>query len=160
MGERGFLITVFICSCLLLVWGPARAFAWGGATHAYFARELGQGMLNSQEIYGATVPDLFNLMLDLPYYDYLADQTHYQYAQIKTRARRMGLDAFAFGFVSHNEGWGADYTAHRRGRTTRGGYVITKSESLAPKLKPQMEEIMDHAGIPYAFLLAGSWLPN
>ena len=138
-----------------MVWVPSSAFAWGQATHAYFARGLGQGKLNSQEIYGATVPDLFNLMLDSPYYDYLVDQTHYQYAQIKMKARRMGLDAFAFGFVSHNDGWGADYTAHKRGRTTRGGYIITKSELLAPMLRPQLEEIIDNAGIPYAFLLAG-----
>jgi len=154
-GERGFQITVFVYCSLLLVWAPARAFAWGQATHAYFARELGQGMLNSQEIYGATVPDLFNLMLDSPYYDYLLGQTHYQYTHVKMKARRMGLDTFAFGFVSHNEGWGADYTAHKRGRTTRGGYVVTKAELLAPKLMPQLEQIIDHAEIPNGFLLVG-----
>jgi hypothetical protein len=66
MGERGFLIVVIICSLLLLVLVPTLAFPWGQATHAYFAKELGQGMLNSQEIYGATVPDLFNLNFDSP----------------------------------------------------------------------------------------------
>jgi len=155
MGERGSLTASFIPWFLLLVLVPASAFAWGQATHAYFAGELGQGKLNSQEIYGATVPDLFNIVLDSSDYDYLVDQTHDQYTQVRMKARRMGLDAFAFGFVSHNQRWGADYTAHKKGRTTRRGFVITKSVFLAPKLKPQMEEMIDQAGVSNAFLLAG-----
>jgi hypothetical protein len=139
----------------LILFLPSGAFAWGSATHAYFAKELGQGMLNSQEIYGATVPDLFNLMRDLPDYDYVVDQTHHHFSQVETKARKMGLDTFAFGFVSHNERWGADYTAHKKGRTTREGYVVTKSKLLAQRLKPQLEEILDTAGVPLASLLAG-----
>jgi hypothetical protein len=104
------------------------------------------------------VPDLFNLMLDSPYYDYLVDQTHYQYAQIKMKARRIGLDTFAFGFVSHNDRWGADYTAHHRGRTTKRGYVITKSSGLAPKLVSQLQVILNNAGVPPFF--AGLFAPE
>jgi hypothetical protein len=150
MGERGFLIPVLICSSLLFLMIPVRAFTWGTATHAYFAKELGQGMLNSQEIYGATVPDFFNLMLDSPYYDYLVDRTHRHESTVKTKARKLGLDTFAFGFVSHNERWGADYTAHRNGRTTEGGYVITKRDGLAPKLISPLQDFLENAGVPYA----------
>jgi hypothetical protein len=160
MGERGFLIVVFICGSLLLVLVPTGAFTWGTATHAYFAKELGQGKLNSQEIYGATAPDLFNLKFDSPYYDYIVDQTHRHETNLKTKARKMGLDTFAFGFVSHNERWGADYTAHRRGRTTKEGYVITKSSGLAPKLKSPLQDILENAGVPSASFFAGLIAPE
>ena len=112
-------------------------------------------MLNSQEIYGATVPDLFNLMRDLPDYEDVAHPTHNHFGQIRIKAWRMALDTFAFGFVSHNERWGADHTAHKKGRTTRGGYVIEKSKSLAPKLTPGLEAILGDAGVSYASVLAG-----
>jgi len=134
---------------------PVRALTWGTATHAYFAKELGQGMLNSQEIYGATVPDLFNLNFDSPYYNYMVNRTHRHETTVKTRAREMGLDTFAFGFVSHNERWGVDFTAHRKGRTTKGGYVITKSDGLAPKLVAPIQNILENAGVPYAPFFAG-----
>jgi len=160
MGEKGFLIAVFICGSLLLVLVPTGAFTWGTATHAYFAKELGQGKLDSQEIYGATAPDLFNLKFDSPYYDYIVDQTHRHETSLKTKAGKMGLDTFAFGFVSHNDRWGADYTAHRRGRTTREGYVITKSSGLAPKLKSPLQDILENAGVPSASFFAGLIAPE
>jgi hypothetical protein len=94
-------------------------------------------------------------MLDSPYYDYLVDQTHHHYKKLKRKSRRMELDTFAFGFVSHNEHWGADYTAHQNGLTTQEGYVVTKSKILAPKLRPQLEVIFEDAGIQHASLLAG-----
>jgi hypothetical protein len=117
-------------------------------------------MLNSQEIYGATVPDLFNLEFDLPYYDYMVDRTHSHETTVKTKARNLGLDTFAFGFVSHNERWGADYTAHRNGRTTEGGYVITKRDGLAPKLISPLQDILENAGVPYASFFAGLFAPE
>jgi len=160
MGERGFLIAVFICSPLLFLMIPVSAFTWGQATHAYFAKELGQAELNSQEIYGATAPDLFNLKFDSPYYDYIVDQTHRHETSVKTKARKMGLDTFAFGFVSHNDRWGADYTAHHRGRTIKGGYVITKSSGLAPKLKSPLQDILENAGVPSASFFAGLFAPE
>ncbi len=112
-------------------------------------------MLNSQGVYGATVPDLFNLMRDLPDYEDVAHPTHNHFGQIRIKARRMGLDTFAFGFVSHNERWGADHTAHKKGRTMRGGYVIEKNKLLAPKLTPGLEAILNDAGVSYASVLAG-----
>jgi hypothetical protein len=42
----------------------------------------------------------------------------------------------AFGFVSHNDAWGADFTAHWRSRTLdpTKGYIITKAEALSAGL--------------------------
>jgi hypothetical protein len=110
--------------------------------------------LDSQEIYGATAPDLFNLKFDSRYYDYMVDQTHRHETTVRTKARKMGLDTFAFGFVSHNERWGADDIAHRKGRTTKEGYVITKSRGLAVKLKSPLQGILENAGVPSASFIA------
>ena len=61
------------------------------------------------------------------------------------------MDIFAFGFISHNEKWGADYTAHKNGRTTKKGYVITKSSLLEPKVMFHLQAALDDAGVPYSF---------
>lgn len=135
-------------------------FAWGPATHAYFAKELSQGRLDSQEIYGATAPDIFNLMFSPPYYAYLADQTHHRFIKVKRKAWKLKLSSFAFGFVSHNENWGSDYTAHLNGRTTQKGYVTTKSYLLAPKLRPQLQSILENDEVPFASLLAAQLAPK
>ena len=143
--------------CLILI-SFANALAWGTATHAYLAHGAGQGALNSQEFYGGTVPDLFNLMLDSPDYDYLVDRTHYHFGKVQKEAQGTDLEPFAFGFVSHNEKWGADRTAHRKGLTTPGeGYIIAQSTLLGPQLQPQIQTILIESGIDpvIASLLAG-----
>jgi hypothetical protein len=145
---------------LLTLMTSGQTFAWGTATHAYLAKGAGQGNLNSQEIYGATVPDLFNLMLDSLDYDYLVDRTHYHYGNVKKKARGMGLESFAFGFVSHNEKWGADDSAHRNGWTTREGYIIAQSTLLGPQLRPQVQVILENSGVPLASLVAGVLAPQ
>jgi hypothetical protein len=150
---KRLIILAFLLSAVLSF--PASAFSWGQATHAYFAKELSNGQLDSGEIYGAVAPDIFNLMFDSPYYDYLVQQTHHQSWKVKMRARRMKLDSFAFGFISHNESWGADYTAHIKGLTTQKGYVITKHDLLAPKFKPKLQGILSDAGVQFASLIAG-----
>lgn len=144
-GEVKFMKRVFGCLCgfLFVVWIPVEAFAWGSGTHAYFAKQLGGGQLDSSELYGATAPDLFNLTLDSPYYEVFTEQTHRHGTKVKTKANGLGLESFALGFVSHNERWGADYTAHIKGRTTGDGYVVTQSGRLAPKLLPRLQEVFE-----------------
>ncbi len=137
------------------MWNPSCALAWGQATHAYFAKALANGNVNPLEIYGAVAPDLFNLMTDSPDYDYLVNQTHRHYGKVVRKALKTELKPFAFGFASHNELRGADRTAHHKGRTTREGYVITKSSGLALKLRPDVQVILENAGVPLAFLVAG-----
>jgi len=150
----------FFISFFLTLLISVETFAWSAATHAYLARGAGQANLDSQETYGATVPDLFNLMLDSPDYDYLVNRTHYHYGNVKSKARGMGLESFAFGFVSHNERWGADYTAHRNGRTTREGYIIAQSTLLGTQLRPQVQVILENSGVPLASLVAGVLAPQ
>ena len=159
-GQKIRKIIEYFCCLICLILIPSQAFPWGQATHAYLAKELSQGKLNSEEIYGAMLPDLFNLMTESEDYEYVVFKTHYHQAKLKKKARKMGLDAFAFGFVSHNERWGADYIAHRKRRAKQLSYVITKARLLDYQLKPQLEAILKDAGIPLAFWWAAQISPE
>lgn len=126
------------------------ALSWEKGTHLYIADKLKRqgGLMNPQnldEMYGAMAPDIFNYVFEIPagVYDYLYDETHHQFINI-WKAVKWGYEKpLAFGFVSHNDSWGADYTAHHRARTTglMEGYVITKAGYLNLGLAPYWEQI-------------------
>lgn len=131
------------------------AYPWGSATHAYLMKAIKGEEVKHLELYGAMAPDLFNLLLESSDYDYLIKQTHRHYRKVVIKSLKTDLRRFAFGFASHNEIRGADYTAHRNGRTTPKGYVIGKSDSLATQLIPQLEVVLENAGISYPHVWAG-----
>jgi len=112
------------------------AYPWGYATHAYIAHLLNKkaGQRNLNEIYGAMAPDLFNFRFDLPVMGEggLYFWTHYRYDRVWDQAETGQSKGPGYGFVSHNDAWGADYTAHHSGRTygQDGGYVIAKAIDL------------------------------
>ncbi len=141
------IITVVVCA------GPTLAFAWGSATHAYLAKELGHepGVMNLQEMYGSVLPDMFNLMFGYEHQDYLWNETHYQFMKVVEEAKSDESMAFAFGFASHNEDWGADLTAHISSITANPeeGYVITKKKILAPQLRLGIMLFLNANGIAY-----------
>jgi hypothetical protein len=139
---------------LILIFSfPEKGFTWGSATHAYIAKELGKEIADPQMLYGAAAPDFINDSGSLVT-DYLFKQTHYSIGNLRKKARKMNMDTFTFGFLSHNEKWGADYTAHKKGRTTKKGYVVTKAILLEPKVMVHLQAALDEAGVPYSFLLA------
>jgi len=140
--KRKAAFYVWLIALLLI---PTYVFSWGSATHAYFANKLGSSRkyLNLQEIYGAMVPDMFNLSFDSLYFDYLQGQTHEEFDKVASRAGTKGLKAFAYGFTSHNDVWGADYTAHHEGRTTPGiGYVFAQVEALKAAFEDSLEQML------------------
>ncbi|UCF05802.1 MAG: T9SS type A sorting domain-containing protein [bacterium] len=155
--------TVLICMTILCVSIPASVLAWGAITHTYLAHELGNrwGFINLQEIYGATLPDMFNLMYGSPYKDYLWHQTHYEYMKVADKAYRRNTRAVAYGFTSHNDAWGADWTAHHGAITNPGeGYVITKVQLITPALVPQITAVLQAAGVPDAAIVAQALAPG
>ena len=114
------------------------ALSWEKGTHLYIADKLkkqgGMNPSNLDEMYGAMAPDIFNYVFDLPaeVYAWLYDQTHHQYIKM-WKAVKWGYEKpLAFGFVSHNDTWGADRTAHHLALTTglTEGYIITKANML------------------------------
>lgn len=125
---------------------PMPSYAWGSATHVYLAEKLGNknGIMNEQEMYGATLADVFNLMFGYEHRGYLWGQTHYGFMQL-VDAAEPEEKALAYGFASHNEAWGADRTAHIQALTIEGnnGYVIIKSIELAPLLQPSIRELIE-----------------
>ena len=130
-----------------LVLASSTAFSWGIATHAYINDQLNkkQDYMNLQEIYGGMAPDLFNYLFASPHRIDHYNLAHYQFMNVWDEARTRRSKALAFGFVSHNNLWGADSTAHHAGRTVgkNEGYVIAKAAELANNLPFPV-----HLGIP------------
>jgi hypothetical protein len=150
MNKKLFLYLIIAVVVLVV---PGLSFGWGAATHAYLAGELGHepGLLNLQEMYGAVVPDMFNLMFGYEHQDYLWNKTHYEFMKVVDEGKDEESRAFGYGFASHNEDWGADRTAHINSvRINSGeGYVITKKKILAPQLKLGMTLFLKSKGISY-----------
>jgi hypothetical protein len=129
---------VFLTVCLVITLGlmPSQAWAWGSATHAYIADKLGstQGLTNLNEIYGAMALDTFNYLFDSPYQTLLENQAHLEAGKVwyAAQAGDSYTRSAAYGFMSHNDVWGADYTAHHNGRTygIGEGYIIAKTEYM------------------------------
>ena len=141
-------LTVLGMIFLMLFFLTTEAFAWSAATHAYIEDHLGKkrGLDNSSEIYGGIIPDVFNYLFNYPaYLDYLYGQTHDDFMKFWSISR-WGLEkSFAYGFVDHNDVWGADFTAHHLCQTcgTGEGYAISKAKELLT-IAPLPQEL----GIP------------
>ncbi len=141
----------FFCLTVISVLLVSTAFSWGDVTHMYFVKRLGAkpGPAYFSQMYGAILPDAFNFMLDANG-QYLYVQTHENFQPVYALAWNHNLKEVAFGFVSHNQLFGADWTAHLDGFTSGGGYAVEKGASLAPSLIPTIITILTDAGLdPY-----------
>jgi hypothetical protein len=133
-GGRGLLLAISLVMALGL--GHSQAYAWGSATHAYIADKLGatQGTANLNEIYGAMGLDTFNYMFGSPFQSQLHDLAHHKSEKVWNAAQDgdAATRSVAYGFMSHNDDWGADYTAHHGGRSygLTDGYVIAKTNEM------------------------------
>ncbi len=133
--------TILTALVLILGLGASQAWAWGSATHTYINDRLnrqGPGQKDLGELYGGVAPDLFNYLF-APYQPYLYGQTHDNSLKVWETAgpgRSSVKRVLAYGFVSHNDRWGADVTAHHNGLTfgQGQGYVIAKAEAMKPDL--------------------------
>ncbi len=115
----------------------ATSFAWDKGTHAYIADLLRKkaGAQNIEEMYGAMAPDAFNTLFTAPgiaYQGWLYEQTHFEFMKVWNAARTGSEKSAAAGFLSHNNVWGADVTAHTGSLTLdpSEGYIITKAKIL------------------------------
>ncbi len=136
--------TMFIA----LVFLPSTAFTWGSATHAYLDDHIGkrEELRNLNEIYGGMANDVFNYMFNYPaYMGYLYYQTHNEFLRVWGIARTRQGKSLAYGFVSHNDVWGADFTAHHSGLTfgQDKGYIIAKAYIL----KSILEQVPEYQAL-------------
>jgi hypothetical protein len=165
--KRGNARRFSLLAAILAVAGglPGVALGWAGGTHGYIAKhtDFKAGLTSADElcnrIYGANAVDLFNLdMSQLG--QRLADIVHGQgnvtaaeaWAVVTAMPNPADVDlAFAYGFSTHNDGWGTDSTAHWSGITQakNRGYVIAKAELFRALLPP---EAVAYSGIPEALL--------
>jgi hypothetical protein len=140
-GKGEVFMKKAICLLAALSLGMAvlagAAMAWERGTHAFIADKLKKagGPYNIDEMYGAMAPDVFNYLFTMPnvaFRDYLYDQTHHQFLKVKEAVKWGYEKSSAYGFLSHNNVWGADSTAHIASRTLllNEGYVITKAKML------------------------------
>jgi hypothetical protein len=121
---------------LMLFFFTAEAFSWGDATHVYISDRLKArfGYNNINEMWGSLGPDIFNFIFDetlCP--SWLAEQTHTEgFLKVWNAASTTSEKALAYGFLTHNEVWGADTTAHISGLTfgQNWGYINEKAMAL------------------------------
>lgn len=144
------VLVVFWMIGLMLILTVGVAFAWEAATHAYIEEHLNKkkgqadNFVMYNRIYGANAIDIFNNNFTSPYVEfaaYLHDTSQENFLKVWQKAESKDEKAFAYGFVSHNNSWGMDSTAHVSGITYgRGvGYVIAKAKVLAAMLGPSLE---------------------
>lgn len=149
-------------ACALLV--PAAAGAWAPGGHSYIAlhtaKKAGRTDANllCNRVYGSMAVDLFN-------YDFSETGFALQ-ALLHGRGNAAAADAwdvatgfgdatpselaFAYGFASHNDGWGTDFVAHWSSRTLdhSEGYVVQKARILAALLPSQALGIIGTERLP------------
>ena len=132
---------------LTSVFFTCEAFPWGYATHAYIDDHIGKtkSSKNINEIYGGMAPDMFNYMFESPYLQDFYIATHYDFMKMWDTSKSSLEKSFAYGFVSHNDMWGVDYTAHHSGITygQTEGYVIAKSYIL----KQILEQVPEYQAL-------------
>jgi hypothetical protein len=142
-------IVRFLAVPLLLVLVASTGFGWGNATHTHFSKQLGAhyGFQNLHEMYGAVLVDGFNLVLS-DTGQFIYDKLHHDPMAMFAAAHSCEKRATAFGFVSHNDNWGADWTAHHHAMTlSGGGYAVLKGMDLASAIQPVLFDILIHAGV-------------
>lgn len=136
VAKAGHVLGFF---CLSFAIAPAAASAWNQATHAYVAERVSErvGDEKLQAMWGSVAPDLINFVFDPALCPgWVADQTHglesESFLQVWNVATAGPEVAMAYGFLTHNQVWGADHTAHVSSRTFGEGvgYVIAKSSAL------------------------------
>ena len=152
-------MSILAVGVIILVLGlfSSEAFPWGYATHTYMEDHLGKAKRNRNmnEIYGGVAPDIFNYLFNTPeYQQYLSYQTHVEFLKVWDIPRAGLGQSLAYGFVTHNDVWGADSTAHHNGLTfgQGEGYVIAKASELAEWLDTVPEYAV--LGLPHDITLA------
>jgi hypothetical protein len=160
MARHAFLSAVFL---MLLCRVSTPLYGWGSATHAYIAHQIGeqQGTSSLNEVYGALLPDVFNVMFGDPYQGQLWTQTHYEFMKLVENTKFESDQALALGFASHNEAWGADQTAHISSVSHPDqGYVIRKQNELAAVLEPRIRLFLLLGGVSNVNTVIDEVLPT
>jgi hypothetical protein len=129
------------------------ASAWAPGTHAYIAGKLKPGVDPTNIMFGSVAADI-NQILSTDQNSPFFWATHYGFAGVWGAAQLMPGETpkvLAFGYVTHNEAWGADHYAHIQSRLYpryrnpdprypgQNGYVWVKAAQLCAVMKGQLQ---------------------
>ncbi|MBN1847462.1 MAG: hypothetical protein JW932_02655 [Deltaproteobacteria bacterium] len=118
---------------MILMMVPTISQAFSSATHIYIAEKVFNPIRNKIDLYyGSMAPDMALYVADAVRWPSAFLDTHYHYMDLRSYARGNIQTAFAKGWLTHNEAWGADYFAHIEYPFGSGndGYVIQKATQL------------------------------
>jgi hypothetical protein len=116
----------------ILVLGPFTTHAFNSGTHLYIAEQVLQKCTQKIDLYyGSIAPDLSLYVAKPTSWRTSFEDTHYKYIDLRSYALGKNQKAFALGWLTHNEEWGADFYSHIKCPSGNGeGYVIQKAEAL------------------------------
>jgi hypothetical protein len=125
---------------LIMALCAASAMGWGSATHAYIDEHLNKKgpLLKLNQVYGGMAGDVFNFMTDKEHPEYqpwLAATAHCEgFNKMWQTAFLPAAKSQAYGFISHNQDWGADFYAHNyscpENYPPTQGYIEEKAKVL------------------------------
>lgn len=122
----------FLMVMSLISW-PSLVQAFNPATHLYIADKVFQNCRPKIDLYyGSIAPDLALYVREPEKWPTAFDDTHYNFIDLNSYALCLSGKAFASGWLTHNEEWGADHYAHIEYPLGGDkGYVIEKAELLS-----------------------------
>jgi hypothetical protein len=134
---RRFLVIVFVVLASAIFVNSALSF--GVATHLFVAERASEyqwDYLRLQSMYGAMAPDM-NALAPREIAADLRQATHWDYEPVVENALLPIQKAFAAGWATHNEQWGADRYAH-----IDPGYVYDwKNDELIAFFKEKIPDL-------------------
>ncbi len=116
---------------LAAVLGPSQVKAFNSATHIYIADHVFPFALDKIDLYyGGIAPDLSMYIPSPDDWPSAFVDTHYNEIFLPFTWWKLDQRAFAKGWQTHNEKWGADYYAHIKYPNHDMGYVIERADAL------------------------------
>ncbi len=117
-----------------LVFNPFPGQAFNSAAHIYIADHVFPFAFDKINLfYGAIAPDISSYVEPPEQWPDSFDDTHYDFIKLSFSWWKPGQYAFAKGWQTHNEIWGADHYAHGT-YPVYNGYVVTRAIYLASQI--------------------------
>jgi hypothetical protein len=135
---------IILLTLVTLILGPSISHAFNSATHIYIAEQVfPKCSLKTDLYYGSIAPDLA-LQASREKWPTSFYDTHYKFIDLRPSQWSPVQKAFAMGWLTHNELWGADYYAHGV-YPTYNGYVNDKAAKLADYITDTYPEFKDYS---------------
>ena len=128
---KKILVICFLFMAIIILAKPALSF--NPAAHVYIADHVFPNCADKINLYyGSVAPDLAQYTNTMKWKHDPFISTHYTYIDLRATAWGTAQKSFAKGWITHNEGWGADYFAHGTlANNYEDGYVTQKAGKLA-----------------------------